>query len=85
MTLLLVCGFLVVALAGVLLGYRGRRTAGLALLAGAVVGLVVSVLVAGREGAGEFTVGALAGLPVLLGGALVRDRRSAGAHLGPEQ
>ena len=75
MLLALVLGFLSVAVSGVVYRYRGARAAGLLLTALALVSSAVSLWIGGRQGVGDLVVGGLAGLPVLIGGALVHSRR----------
>lgn len=74
MSPLLILGFILIAGTGVLFRYRGRRTAGLGLAGAALVGLAISVAFAGREGLGEFALGSVVGLPVLIGGVVSRSR-----------
>jgi len=74
MTLALILGFLVTATAGAAVVARGRAL-GAAVLAGGAIGLVVVAVTVGREAVGEATLGALVGLPVLLGGLMTRARR----------
>ena len=74
MTISLILGFLVVVLVGIVAYLRGRRVAA-GVLALWVVAAVIAGTTFGREAVGGFMVGSLAGLPVIIGALVARDRR----------
>ena len=70
----LLLGFGAVSLGAASVLRRGRSAGALLLGAAGALGLVAAVVAAGREGLHDLALGALLGLPVLIGCIIKRDR-----------
>ncbi|MDM8085095.1 hypothetical protein QUV83_09995 [Cellulomonas cellasea] len=82
MVISLALGCAAVAITGGVFLARGRKAAGTTLVAAALPGLLLAVLLAGRPGVHQFMLGTLIGLPVLVGSAWTSERRERARRLG---
>ena len=72
----LLLGFGTVALTSLAFLRWGRATAAVVLLIVSAICVGLAWMLNGREGVGDFALGALLGLPALIGAARQRDRTS---------
>ena len=70
----LLLGFGAVSLGAATVLCRGRSAGAVLLGAAGAMGVVAAVVAAGREGLHDLVLGALLGLPVLIGCIIKRDR-----------
>lgn len=78
-------GFVSIATSGIALYRRGRRSAVVALILGSAL-LTLLAIITGRDAIGDFMLGALIGLPVMIAGAIRRrtiDRNASPGTEGP--